>query len=159
LHPLTLAFVLFNRRLLVPVAILLFASRRAAGPDRWIVALFVPGAVAAVWRYATFRYRYDPTELVVRSGGVMRNERPIPYGRIQNIDAVQTLVHRALGVARVLVQTGSGGRPEAVLSVVSIEALEEMRARVFGDPARARGVAIPPGAVVPSVAASLPTSP
>lgn len=95
------------------------------------LVLLVPSIVVAIGQYAVFRYRYDEKELVVRSGLFVRKERHIPYDRIQNIDAVQTVAHRALGVYTIHVQTGSGSEPEATLSVLPVEGLAEMRARVF----------------------------
>ena len=54
--------------------------------------------------------------------------RHLPYARIQNLDAVQNVFHRAFGVADVRVETGGGSEPEARMSVLPVAALEEMRA-------------------------------
>jgi putative membrane protein len=61
----------------------------------------------------------------------------VPYDRIQNIDAVQNVLHRMLNVVEVRIQTGGGSEPEATLSVLAIDDLEEMRRRVFGSAAAA----------------------
>ena len=72
LHPLTILFEIGEslRQFAIPIILLLFAgSRRSGGADvgpALAVALF--GAFAAIGRYLAFRYRYDPSELVVRSG-------------------------------------------------------------------------------------------
>ena len=71
-----------------------------------------------------------PGELVITSGLIFRNERHVPYGRIQNIDAVQNLLHRLLRVVEVRVETGGGDEPEARMRVLPLAALEEMRERV-----------------------------
>ena len=83
--------------------------------------------------------RYEPDELVIRSGLIFRNVRHIPYARVQNLDAVQNVFHRALGVVDVRIETGGGAEPEARLSVLPAADLEEMRARVFAGRARAGG--------------------
>ena len=63
--------------------------------------------------------------------GIFRSERHIPYGRIQNIDALQNVFHRLLRVAEVRVETASGGEPEATMTVLPEGALAEMRHFVF----------------------------
>ena len=68
---------------------------------------------------------------MVRDGLLTRTERHIPYARIQNVDLVQNPLHRLLRVALVRVETASGSRPEAVMRVLSLVAVDEMRAAVF----------------------------
>ena len=91
----------------------------------------------AVARYFSFRLRYEGTELVIRSGIIFRNERHVPYARIQNLDAVRNVAHRLLGVAEVRVETGGGRAPEATISVLHETVFEEMRRRIFEGRARA----------------------
>jgi putative membrane protein len=135
LHPVSILFS-FGKSLkafAVPGLIVLVTAARRPGPnvELWMMLMLIPGAIAAVVRYLSFRLRYEGTELVVRSGIVFRNERHIPYARIQNLDAVQNVVHRLFGVIEVRVQTGSGTEPEATISVVPARAFDEMRQRVF----------------------------
>lgn len=134
LHPLSILFQLLGqiRALIVP-ALLVFFGARSTGLDWevWGPVLLVPYAAAGVLRYVTFRYRYDATEFVIRWGLVVRRERHIPYARIQNIDAVETLLHRLLGVVDVRLQTAAGSEPEAVLSVLPAASVAEMRRQVF----------------------------
>jgi putative membrane protein len=99
--------------------------------EAWAMILLIPSALAAVARYLSFRLRYEATELVIRSGIIFRNERHVPYARIQNLDAVQNVFHRLLGVIEVRVETGSGQEPEATISVIPAAAFEDMRRRVF----------------------------
>ena len=126
------------RAFIVPAILVLFAS--GGSPDGMlgstgarisatIALVFV--AVTALLPYLIFRYTLAEDEMVVRDGIFTRTERHIPYVRIQNIDLVQNPVHRAFTVALVRVETASGGKPEAVLCVLSLEAIEQMRARVF----------------------------
>ena len=113
--------------------------------ELWLMLLLVPSVLAAIARYVSFRLRYDETELVIRSGIVFRNERHVPYTRIQNLDAVQNLVHRLLGVIEVRIETGAGKEPEATISVVPEAALADMRRRVFAGrmPAAALDAEVP----------------
>lgn len=102
-----------------------------SGFETWLWVLVLPSVALSVARFLSFRLRYEPDALVIRSGILFRNVRHVPYARIQNLDAVQNLAHRALGVVEVRIETGGGGEPEARLRVLPVAALAEMRARVF----------------------------
>ena len=121
-------------RMLLPFVVLLFTAPQQR---KALVVLLIAAAVAAVValiavaRHLRYTYRYDERDLVIRSGVLVRNERSIPYVRIQNLDASQNVVQRLLGVTEVFVQTGSGVEPEASLRVLPLAALEEMRTRVM----------------------------
>jgi putative membrane protein len=134
LHPVSILF-LFGRSLkafAVPGLLVLFTtSRSSGGAEFWMMLLLIPSAFVAVARYLSFRLRYEGHELVIRSGIVFRNERHVPYARIQNLDAVQNVFHRLLGVMDVRVETGAGKEPEATISVLPAAAFEEMRRHVF----------------------------
>jgi putative membrane protein len=136
LHPASILFS-FGRSLkafALPGIVGLVIAARRPGPnvDAWMMLFLIPAAVLAIVRYLSFRIRYEGTELVIRSGLIFRNERHIPYARIQNLDAVQNVFHRLLRVIDVRVETGAGSEPEATISVLPASALDEMRRRVFG---------------------------
>jgi putative membrane protein len=143
LHPVSVVFGIgqWLPRFLVPLIVLLLATggQRAVvfGAATWIVAVAMVGVTVAVLRYLRFSYRYDAAELVIRSGILTRNERSIPYVRIQNLDAAQNPLHRLFDVAVVHVQTGGGAEPEATLRVLPTAALREMRSRVLAAGGRA----------------------
>jgi putative membrane protein len=134
LHPLSFVFDIAGRiRQLVVPGLVVLVGAGSAGLDwqAWLTLLLIPYAIVAFVRSLTFRYRFDPAELVITSGLIFRNERHIPYGRIQNIDAVQHVLHRLLRVVEVRVETGGGDEPEARMRVLPLSALEEMRERVL----------------------------
>lgn len=144
LHPLSLLFQfgsLARFYALPGLVFLVTAGTVGWGWEIWLMPLLVPFMLGAVARYLSFRYRYEATEMVIRSGILFRNERHIPYARIQNLDGVQNVLHRALGVIEVRVQTGAGAEPEATMSVLPIAAYEEMRRRVFAERVPSEAVA------------------
>jgi len=158
LHPLSFLFSLGAqvRALLVPGLLVLFTARTSAwGWETWTMFVCIPVALGSLFHYLFFRYRYDESEMVIRSGLIFRNERHVPYARIQNIDAVQNVFHRLLQVAEVRVETGGGQEPEATMRVLPLAAFEEMRRRVFDESRRALAdpgrdaVAPGPGAPTP----------
>ncbi len=145
LHPTTLLFDLVKhlRNFALPALLVFFGtSQSSGGPggmfgrmptgwEVWLLVPLVPAVLASVARYLTFRLRYDADELIIRSGLVFRNQRHVPFSRIQNLDAVQNVFHRLLGVVEIRVETGSGKGEEARLSVLPRAAFDEMRRRVF----------------------------
>jgi putative membrane protein len=134
LHPASFVFGIGARlrELVVPAILVLFTAGSAGlGWQLWILLLLIPYTVIAIGRTLTFRYRFDDHELVIKTGFLFRNERHVPYTRIQNVDGVQTVFHRLLKVVDVKVQTAGGNEPEATMSVLTESAFEEMRRRVF----------------------------
>ena len=136
LHPVSIlfAFLAQLRAFVLPgILVLVGASTRGSDWQPWMMLFLVPTAIVAMLRYVSFRYRYDPHEMVIRSGLVFRKERHIPYARIQNVDGVQNVLHRLLNVVEVRIETGGGQTPEATMSVLPVAAFEEMRRRVFAE--------------------------
>lgn len=133
LHPATLLFDVGRqlRAFALPALLVIFGAGRSSGWEVWLVVLLVPATIVSFARYLSFRMRYDERELVIRSGMLFRNERRIPLSRIQNIDAVQNVLHRLLGVVEVRVETGGGSEEEARLSVLPRHVLDELRQHVF----------------------------
>lgn len=132
LHPLSWLFAAAQsaKGFIVPLLVVLFASG-GDSYELWAALFVIPVTVGAVVQYVVFRYRLGPEELVVRDGILTRTERHIPYDRIQNIDLVQNPFHRLMNVALVRVETASGAKPEAIIRVLSLDAVNEMRRRVF----------------------------
>jgi putative membrane protein len=133
LHPVSFLFQMAShtRQLLLPgLFVLLAGARGGEGWQLWAMLLVVPFALLAIAQALVFRYRVDDDGLMIQSGLLFRQQRHVPYDRIQNIDAVQNVVHRAFGVVDVRLETAGGHEPEAHLSVVSSAAFEELRARV-----------------------------
>jgi putative membrane protein len=139
LHGSSWLFVLTGsaRQLVLPlIALLVFGAR---GDDRWlgtplVLTIFVAAMlIRALWHQWTFRYGFGPRGLVIRDGLIFRNVRQIEYPRIENIDTERGLLHRLLNVAQVRVQTSTGGKPEALISVLDLDAVQQMRQRVFAD--------------------------
>jgi putative membrane protein len=139
LHPLSWLFVLVAsvRQFIVPVIAVVFFGARDDG-SMWGVLIVIPLVIAAVWRQVLFRYGFGPRGLVIRDGLLFRNVRQIEYARIENIDTQRGILHRLLQVAEVRVESSTGGKPEAVIRVLALPAVAELRARVFdrGQPTR-----------------------
>ncbi len=124
------------RQLILPlIAILVFGRRDDDGWFGTPAVLAIVGAmlIRALWHQWTYRYGFGARGLVIREGLIFRNVRQIEYQRIENIDTERGPLHRLLNVAHVRVQTSTGGKPEALISVLDLDAVQEMRQRVFAD--------------------------
>ena len=152
LHPLSFLFAIQEtaKQFIVPAIVALFAARG----DSWEIlagVVVIPLALVALARALSVRYAFEDTEFVLRSGFFFKRVRHIPYERVQNVDAVQNILHRAVGVMDVRIETGGGAETEAVLRVVDREALDEIRMHVFakrGPAAAVEQVAETPAAAV-----------
>lgn len=84
------------------------------------------------WRF--FRYALTPSRLLVRSGWISRQERSVPYQRIQSVDVVETPSYRLLGLARLRVETaaaGMGEKSEVDIRAVSRDEAMAVRAHLL----------------------------
>lgn len=61
------------------------------------------------FRYHTMRYRFDAEGIHMSWGILMRHEIMLNYSRIQDIQLQSNVVERWLGLARIEIQTASGG--------------------------------------------------
>ncbi|MBW3567160.1 MAG: PH domain-containing protein [Proteobacteria bacterium] len=132
LHRLSWLFVSVDylKHFLVPMlAAIFFGAQQDLGP--WTLLLVLPLVAAALWHQWIYRYDFGPQGLVIREGLLFRNVRNIDYRRIENIDTERNLLHRLFDVAQVSVETSSGGGSEAVIRVLDLEAVREMRNRIF----------------------------
>ncbi len=157
LHPASALFGIGRRlrELALPLIVVLFSAGTVGlGWQVWLLLALVPYTLVAIGRTLTFRYRYDDHELVIRTGLIFRNERHVPYARIQNVDGVQTVLHRLLKVVDVKVQTAGGNEPEATMSVLPVAAFEQMRQRVLEGRCQA-----PLAPAVEAAAAEIPHAP
>ena len=134
LHPSSFIFAIAGhlKNFLLPGIVVLFTAGVSGGDWQvWTMAGIIPLAGFALIRSLSYRYRLDEAELVVRTGFIFRNERHIPYARIQNVEVIQNVFHRLLGVAEVKIETGATNEDEARLQVVTVGAHQEIRDRVF----------------------------
>lgn len=125
------------KQMVLPLIALVFFNARDDDPGAFgpylIPVILVALLIRAVWHQWTYRYGFGPHGLVIREGLIFRNVRQIEYARIENIDTERGLLHRLLGVAEVRVQTSTGGKPEALISVLDLPGVQEMRSSVFAE--------------------------
>ncbi len=134
LHPSSLLFEFISgvRQQLIPAV---FAVYTAAQWGKFGVffasAFFAITMGVAIFRYLTVRYQIRGNDLIVNQGLVFRRTRTIPVHRIQNVDLLQSVLHRLFRVAEVRIETAGGSEPEAKLRVLSLQKIESLRSRIF----------------------------
>lgn len=83
-------------------------------------------SVTAAW--LTTRYRIAPDSLSLQSGVFSRNTRQVGFDRIQDISIEQNFLARALGVAKLGVETGAGGAgDDFTLDPIALPKAEALR--------------------------------
>ncbi|MFB6175264.1 MAG: PH domain-containing protein [Candidatus Nanohalobium sp.] len=90
-------------------------------------------SVSLIWEYVVwmhYDYFFDGDSLRITHGVLRRNERDIPYRRIQNVNIKRNIVHRALKVAKVDFETAGGSEVEASLKYVSEDQARDIQDRV-----------------------------
>lgn len=103
----------------------------ATTPDSWEMWALAGGAffvIPQIIRARFFKYWLLEEELVVKSGVFFKQERHIPYERIQNINQTEGILHRLFKVCKVQLESASGTKPEAEFNVISLQAVVAIRA-------------------------------
>jgi len=134
LHELSSIFLFIDtlKEFFLVFAIALFSLLKgsSAGGLTWELWAIGASAIFVLLRMISFRffkYWILPEELVVKSGVIFRQERHIPYERIQNINQTEGILHRLFKVCKVQLESASGGRPEATFNVISLSAVKQLQ--------------------------------
>ncbi len=103
------------------------------------LAVAIVGGLLLNW--LTFSYRVGEDAIRIDSGILSRNQRTIPFDRVQDVSIAQGPVQRLVGVAQVTLETGGSNllSEEGVLAAVSLQRAEALR-----DLVRARRMGVAP---------------
>ncbi len=129
LHPVSpvLDVSALGRQLLAPGAVAF-----SAGGLRLLALGVVVVLVVRVLAWRRRTYVLDGAVLRLEGGLVVRSQQVVPCERIQQVNLVQKLRHRMLGVAILEVQTAVGGPGSGLtLEVLAIEEAERLRAALL----------------------------
>lgn len=102
-----------------PLAILLMTGA-------FLLAIVIAGFF--VWlNWSRFTFTLNSNEIRITSGILSRNTRSIPYERVQDVNIEQNLIARILGLAKVKLETGSGGGEDGSLNAVLLARADALR--------------------------------
>lgn len=134
LHPGTIAVRFIKeapQTLLALPAAWAFSSRSGLTGALYLAAGLGIALLAAKWLvWRRFKYGVGAGEIVIESGVLHRNRRSIPFDRIQDVDVERTFLARLLGLAKVRIETGAGGKDEGLLDSVSLAEADRLREAV-----------------------------
>ncbi|MDT4934598.1 MAG: putative rane protein [Pseudonocardiales bacterium] len=120
----------------------LLAGSSSGGGSRW--GLVAAGVVIffAVLRWFTTRFRISPEQIQLRHGLLRRVTVAAPTDRVRTVDVTAHALHRALGLAKVVIGTGTSdrkGRGGLVLDGLTAAAAARLRDELLhrnGSPAQ-----------------------
>lgn len=131
LHPLSIILKSFSMlgRNIIAIIVLHFSLFDQNIAHTMLAALalvaLVVGVTSLIW--SRFTYQVTEREIRIKSGLFNRNNRSIPFDRIQDVSLEQKLASRLLGLATVALETGSGGGEDGQLDALSRSDAEKLR--------------------------------
>lgn len=135
LHPLSLAVNLLPQawrtaRAAWPLLLVVVFGGAGTGLEAvdlsLLVAFFVLTIARTVTHFLTLRYRVHDGRFEVRSGLLNRRARVLDPARIQNIEAVQNLFHKAAGLVEVRVETAGDASTQGLLSALGTDEAHQL---------------------------------
>ncbi|MEP3225384.1 MAG: PH domain-containing protein [Parasphingorhabdus sp.] len=102
---------------------ILYTSLAALG-----LLVLIVGVTALIW--SRFTYQIQAKEIRIKSGLISRNNRSIPFDRIQDVSLEQKLVSRLLGLATVKLETGASAGEDGKLDALALRDAQALRDRV-----------------------------
>src|SRR6478609_9284616 len=119
-------------RFIPAIAGLLIAGRTTGFGPWWGLVGVVLVIALSIARWYTTRYRITPTQVELRTGLLNRKTVVVPADRVRTVDVTAPVLHRLLGLAKVDIGTGGGGRGESlVLDALSRGPAGQLRAELL----------------------------
>ncbi len=132
LHKISPLFLLWeNIKKLVFPALVAIVGTRSSSWEFYALGAAALTSVISMVQYRFYRYWLEDTQIRVKEGIIFRNQRQVKYDKIQNLNLIQGPLHRLLGVVKVQLESASGGKPEAVINVIDMQAVNELRKRIL----------------------------
>jgi putative membrane protein len=128
--------------LALPIVFLLLIGR--AGSIGFAVFAAGVAVIGSAIRWSRFWYRLDDRALHLRGGLLQQWERTIQLARIQSVDVVQKLTHRAFGVVELRIEVVGGQSTEAPLVALLPDEATRLRALLASDLAEETEASEPP---------------
>ncbi len=153
LHPLSIlvGFIRFLSQNIILIGILYFGVLDQNPVYTMMLAggVFVLAILFSYVIWSRFTYQVGALEIRIKSGVISRNNRSIPFERIQDVSLERKPIPRMLGLATVKLETGSGGGEDGKLDSLSLEKAEELRDSIRIRKSDAVAVKAGPGATEP----------
>lgn len=112
----------------------LLAGTSSGSGSKWGLVAAAVVILFAVLRWFTTRFRITPEQIQLRHGLLRRVTVAAPMDRVRTVDVTSHALHRALGLAKVVIGTGTSdrkGRGGLVLDGLSAPAAARLRAELL----------------------------
>jgi len=124
LHPLTILYrALKAAPQYLPIFFLIAYQRTQELSWLVIAETFIGAAITIpyflLW-YLLFSYRFTTEGIIIQWGILRRQERMVPYDRIQNVNIQRDVLHRLLGLAAIDIETAGAQTTEVSLNAISV---------------------------------------
>jgi putative membrane protein len=132
---------------------LLFAGHGSGQGSRWSLMGIGVVILAAMARWFTTRYRISADQIELRHGLVRRRTITASLDRVRTVDMTAHAMHRALGLAKVVIGTGTSdrkGQPALTLDGLAADEAASLRAELLHR--TPRGVPLTHNGAVPAEA-------
>ncbi len=131
LHPLTIVYRALKAAPQYLPIFFLIAYQRTQELSWLVIAETLIGAAVTIpyfllW-YLLFSYRFTPEGIIIQWGIVQRQERMVPYDRIQNVNIQRDLLHRLLGLAKIEIETAGAQTTEVSLNAISVAEAQQIQ--------------------------------
>jgi putative membrane protein len=133
LHKSSPLFLLINviQKSIFPMIVGIYTyGKYSNGTQSTIVIVGSLLSLLSILQYWFYHYWIQEDTIEIKEGVFFKNHRKVPYSRIQNVNVLQNPLHRILKVATLQLESASGGKPEAVLRVVSLDVVEIIKQKV-----------------------------
>lgn len=114
------------RGLIFPFAVIVF-SRGFDGSSQdliWYgvaIAFAVFSAIVSVMNWWFHRFRITDREVMARSGVIAKQERVVPFERIQSVDLDEAPLERVFRIVRVRIETAAGGQAGTEIEIPALK--------------------------------------
>jgi len=113
----------------LPVLIVFAVARTAAGGEQWqLFGVAIPIALGLL-RYLTTSFRINGGRIELQRGLFNRHVLSTPVDRVRTVDLTSSLIHRMLGLTKVLIGTGTASSSDE--DRIDLDGLPLERARAL----------------------------
>lgn len=136
LHKVSPFFILWEniKKLIFPALIALVGTRSSSW-EFYALGGAALVSIISIVQYRFYRYWIEDDQIRVKEGVIFRNLRQVKYEKIQNLNLIQSPLHRIFGVVKVQLESASGDKPEAVINVISLDAVKELQQKLHPEEA------------------------
>lgn len=100
------------------------------------IAILAITLVGGLFKYLFFKFYIVNGELIVKKGWIKKQTIVIPLDKIQSVNLEQPLLHQALNLVKVTVDTAGSGAAEVTIDTLSKPMAEQLRMQLVEDSGR-----------------------